>query len=285
MILRSLLLLGLCLLAGSLAGTIVSISLIHLVTDLSLNNLDFKNFDLLPTDVLRIILGINHLFMFSFGALLYYIIDSRQYFSVYFGFRSNFNLIHLFIFLCLLWLSYPVSSWIVSILHEWPHIREMEESRKSIKLLENLLVMDSNSVLLINLLIIAVIPAIGEELVFRGIIQRILCIKFPDPHIAILYSAIIFSAFHMEVIGFFPKLLIGLILGYTYYWTKNIWYPIVLHFINNGMQVVAVYFIGIPDGNEQSTAGIDYVTAAVCFALMILVVILLHKKYVNGESA
>jgi len=73
--------------------------------------------------------------------------------------------------------------------------------------------MNSVADLLINLLIIAVLPAIGEELLFRGVIQRELVKVMDNPHIAILLASIIFSAVHMQIQGFLPKLIIGLILG------------------------------------------------------------------------
>jgi len=96
--------------------------------------------------------------------------------------------------------------------------------------------------LLINLFMMAVIPAIGEELVFRGILQRLIQNLFGRPWIAILSSAIIFSAFHLQFYGFIPRFYLGLILGYTFYRTGRLWIPIVIHFVNNAMAVF-VYWL------------------------------------------
>jgi len=96
--------------------------------------------------------------------------------------------------------------------------------------------------LLVNLFMMAVIPAIGEELAFRGILQRLLQNLFRRPWIAILLSAVIFSAFHLQFYGFLPRLFLGLILGYTFYRTGRLWVPILIHFVNNAM-AVTVYWL------------------------------------------
>jgi len=96
--------------------------------------------------------------------------------------------------------------------------------------------------LIVNLFMMAVIPAIGEELVFRGILQRLLQNLFRRPWIAIALSAIIFSAFHLQFYGFIPRLFLGLILGYTFYRTGRLWVPVIIHFVNNAMAVF-VYWL------------------------------------------
>lgn len=96
--------------------------------------------------------------------------------------------------------------------------------------------------LLYILLIVAVIPAIGEELLFRGVLQKIFINWSKNAHIGIWISAILFSALHMQFFGFFPRLLLGVLFGYIFYWSKSLWVPILGHFINNGVVVVVSYF-------------------------------------------
>jgi len=98
--------------------------------------------------------------------------------------------------------------------------------------------------LFINLMVVAVIPAIGEELLFRGGIQQFLGEWTKKPHVAIWLTAIIFSAFHFQFLGFFPRMFIGAFLGYLFFWSGNLWYPIIGHFVNNGLQVCMVYLLG-----------------------------------------
>lgn len=95
--------------------------------------------------------------------------------------------------------------------------------------------------LLLNMLMIAVLPALGEELLFRGSLQPTLMRYVRNPHVAIWLTAILFSSLHLQFYGFVPRCLLGALFGYFYYWTNNLWYPIVAHFANNGLQVLAVY--------------------------------------------
>jgi len=91
--------------------------------------------------------------------------------------------------------------------------------------------------------VVAIIPAIGEELVFRGLIQTELQRALGNPQAAIWLGAIIFSAFHMQFFGFIPRLLIGALLGYLYFWSGSLWYPVLGHFLNNGLQVLGIYLM------------------------------------------
>jgi membrane protease YdiL (CAAX protease family) len=95
--------------------------------------------------------------------------------------------------------------------------------------------------LFLNLFMIAIIPAIGEELIFRGVIMKKFEQLFRNVHIAVFVSAIIFSAFHLQFYGFLPRFYLGLLLGYMYVWTGNLIIPIVVHFANNAFAVVAYY--------------------------------------------
>lgn len=90
---------------------------------------------------------------------------------------------------------------------------------------------------LFNILMMAIIPAIGEELLFRGLIMRLFREWFRDIHLAIFVSAFIFSAIHMQFYGFFPRLMMGVMFGYLFYWSGSIWIPIIVHFINNAIIV------------------------------------------------
>jgi membrane protease YdiL (CAAX protease family) len=96
--------------------------------------------------------------------------------------------------------------------------------------------------LLVGLLVIAVLAAIGEEIVFRGLIQNELYRATRNIHVAIWLAAFIFSAFHFQFFGFVPRLFLGALFGYLYYWSGNLYMPILGHFVNNGVSVVAMYF-------------------------------------------
>ncbi|NQX96797.1 MAG: CPBP family intramembrane metalloprotease [Flavobacteriales bacterium] len=107
--------------------------------------------------------------------------------------------------------------------------------------------------LLYILLIVAIVPAIGEELLFRGVLQKIFINWSKNAHLGIWVSAILFSALHMQFFGFFPRLLLGILFGYIFYWSKSLWVPILGHFINNGVVVVISYLYPEMVNNTESS--------------------------------
>ena len=101
--------------------------------------------------------------------------------------------------------------------------------------------MESLNDLIFNLLVLAIIPAIGEELFFRGYLQQTFVNYFNRKDLAIIITAFLFSAVHMQFQGFLPRFVLGLILGYLFYCSGSLWLPIIAHFINNAMVVSFAY--------------------------------------------
>ncbi len=112
---------------------------------------------------------------------------------------------------------------------------------KAAGMIKGLLVMNSPGEFILTLVVVAVLPAIGEELVFRGVIQQQLEIATRQPAWSVWIAAFIFSAFHLQFAGFLPRLLLGAGLGYLYLWTRSLWIPIAAHFFINGMQIAGQY--------------------------------------------
>ncbi len=122
-------------------------------------------------------------------------------------------------------------------IEEW--MKGMET--KAMDLTEAFLKVDTLPGLGVNLFMIALLPAIGEELFFRGLIQRVLKKWFKNIHIAVIVTSILFSSVHMQFYGFIPRFILGMLFGYLYAWSGNIWYPILAHLVNNTLPVVAYY--------------------------------------------
>ena len=101
--------------------------------------------------------------------------------------------------------------------------------------------MDSTLQLVVAIFVIAVLPAIGEEIVFRGLIQNEFYRATKNIHVAIWISAVLFSAIHLQFFGFVPRLLLGALFGYLYYWSGNLSLAILAHFVNNAASVIAMY--------------------------------------------
>jgi uncharacterized protein len=114
----------------------------------------------------------------------------------------------------------------------------------------------SMSGFLVNLLMIAILPAIGEEFFFRGVLQRLFSEWFKNIHVAIFVTAFIFSAIHFQFFGFFPRFLLGIYLGYLFYWSGNLWVSIAVHFINNGLVVMVAWLSALGYANmDYNTFG------------------------------
>ena len=151
-------------------------------------------------------------------------------------------------------------------------MRQMEESAKV--LTERFLNTSSVGMMLVNLLVMALLPAVCEEMMFRGWLQRVLG-KSVNYHTAIWVSAFVFSAIHFQFYGFIPRMLIGAALGYLYYYTGSLWAPIVTHFTNNAAAVVTAFLtyngytsIDFDLIGTGDTWYLSVVSVAVCVVLM-----------------
>ncbi len=217
------------------------------LTDIPIETLTLKESANNPYElnITKLLIGINHLLSFTFSAILFVYYYKKQKITNYFMINKVPKLQLVISSFFILLVSYPLIAY-TSNLGEWIDLpkwaKTMDES--SIDQLIQILHMESPIGLIINLIIIAILPGLGEELLFRGIIQKELQSNTKSPHTAIWITAFIFSAFHLQIEGFLPKMILGLVFGYVFYYTKNLWYPILLHIINNGMQVVGLYFAG-----------------------------------------
>lgn len=124
-------------------------------------------------------------------------------------------------------------------LESWMAYKELEAE----VLTKQLLIMNTIPDLLLNLVIIAVIPAIGEELLFRGCIQKIFIRWTNNIHLGIWIAAIIFSAIHIQFYGFLPRMILGALFGYLLVYSNSIWVPITAHFFNNASAVVTAFVL------------------------------------------
>ena len=124
-------------------------------------------------------------------------------------------------------------------LENW--MKTMEDAAKI--LTEKFLKVDSFGGLLFNVFMIAVLPALGEELMFRGVIQRIFSTWTRNHHWGIWITAFLFSAMHMQFYGFLPRMALGAMFGYLLVWTGTMWVPILAHFVNNLMGVLGYFLI------------------------------------------
>jgi uncharacterized protein len=119
-----------------------------------------------------------------------------------------------------------------------------------------LIASDNFWTMLLNLFMIAVLPAVGEELIFRGVFQKIFYGFFKSGHLAIWLTAIIFSTLHLQFFGLIPRFILGLVFGYLYFWSGTLWLPVIAHFINNAVPVIGEYISGVQFVSSQTDSAI-----------------------------
>ena len=165
-----------------------------------------------------------------------------------------------------------------STLEDW--MRDSEE--KAQELTEAFLRIDSYWGLLFNIFMIAFLPAIGEELLFRGVLQRIFTRMTKSHHWGIWITAILFSALHMQFYGFVPRMLLGVMFGYLLVWSGSMWIPILAHFFNNAFAVIAIYMVDKnmlnPNVEEIGSSPDSYYLAAISLGLIAIFMLMIKRQ-------
>jgi len=231
---------------------------------------------------------------FGFTALLHaFIVNQRKPFA-YLQMNKGVQWKTVLLLVLVFCASMPVLSWIIkwneglhlpqflSAVEQW--MREYED--QAALLTKRMLSGTSLSVLCANLLAIAVVPAVCEELLFRGVLLSWLKNSFHRKHLAVWLSAVVFSAFHVQFFGFFPRMLLGVYLGYLYLWSGSLWTPIIAHFLNNAVAVVAAFFYNIGyisvNYEEFGNGGEQIWAVVLSFCVTGGLIVVLWRKRIKG---
>jgi membrane protease YdiL (CAAX protease family) len=199
-------------------------------------------------DHLKVLNALQQIFLFILPAVLASILysgNTKQYMSIT---GRNFSLFFLASVIMLFAIPLINYTGLINSKLDLPErfseleqtIRSMEDDAEQMTL--KLLNVNTFSGYLINILVIAILPAIGEEFLFRGVIQNLFKEWTKNIHIAIILSAFLFSFIHFQFYGFLPRFLLGLLFGYLLVWSGSIWLPVTAHFINNAFAVSFYYF-------------------------------------------
>ncbi|MBL7803957.1 MAG: CPBP family intramembrane metalloprotease [Saprospiraceae bacterium] len=239
---------------------------------------------------MRLLLGLSHLFTFVVAGaatvrVFYPVTDFTQSWNLdwpgYLGARRWPSPAVLGTAILLLLTSLPLVlfSFNLNKLIPLPETLRMLEN-DSTEALKALLRMETPLELLANLTLLAVLPALGEELVFRGILQRQLMRRIANPWVVILLSGAIFSFIHFQFEGFLPRWLLGVLLGWLYWRTGNFWVPVLAHFANNALQVVGQYLYGqkLTTVDLEQDVQIPWLAALMSAALVVVVARLLDRQ-------
>jgi membrane protease YdiL (CAAX protease family) len=180
---------------------------------------------------------------------------------------------------------------LVGFTSDWNHTWHLSETSRRMEqqaeiLTRILLNMPNFGTLLVNLVLIAIVPAIAEEFFFRGVMQRLLIqMLHKAPWVAIIITAVIFSAIHMEWLDFIPRVILGFLLGALYYLSGNLWLPIIGHFLNNGMQVVMVYLYQVKfiHDDPMKSESVAWYSAAISLIITAGLLWYLRKQSVPAQ--
>lgn len=181
-------------------------------------------------------------------------------------------------------LALPVAQFLLAIGQQLPlpdWASQLEDRTSG--LIAGMLQVDGIGSFILTLFIMAILPAVGEELVFRGLVQRNLERWFNGKGVlAIWVTAAIFSAIHFQFEGFFSRMVLGAVMGYLYFWTRNLWVSIFAHFLNNALFVVIAYSGGDLisaqlDELQNAPAAIPWTTGLLFGGLLLAFGMYLHR--------
>ena len=231
-----------------LGGAVIFTNLVIggiLVARIGVNNvhsgIDFSDPSL--SGLFKLLQAISSITIFLLPAVIYSRLSFQGNPFSFLGFRKAEKSSFYLLGIALLLLSFPLEGWLGQINHNIPLPAWMLQLEKDAdKQITAFLRADSPFDVVINVVVIALLPAICEEACFRGALQRILIQVFKSPAAGIVLTAIFFSAFHMQFLGFLPRMFLGILLGYLYWYSGSLWASVGAHFFTNGIQVVAVSF-------------------------------------------
>jgi len=200
--------------------------------------------------------------------------DTRQYL----GLRKPFIRSYWVIGILVMILAIPFVQWLGELnrgirfpsgIEHWMKAKEAEANKTVMALLSRQTIKD----LILNIICIAGLAAVGEELLFRGMAQRLLIKMFKSPWPGILIAAFLFSAMHLQFYGFFPRFILGILLGIVYWYSGSLWTAILAHFVYDALLITLAYF-NPSMLNEEATVKLSSIalTAAISFIMLALAV-------------
>ncbi len=265
---------------GLLGGGLVFYSLVTAIFLGSKGAIDLHSTD--PAMIVKIkwLQAIFTIFFFGLPGLIYAQQTFRNTPLLSFGFRPAEKSIFYVIGILLLITSFPFESWVGELnkhlpLPAWMVRLEQDTDQRVAAFVK----INHPSDIVINLTLMAILPAICEEICFRGVLQRILIRLFKNPWAGIVATGIVFSAVHGQFQGFFPRMFLGILLGAAFWYSQSLWTSILAHAFFNGIQVVAA---GYDPAMVDSSPAVSPLLALV--SLLIIVGLLIYMRKLSTAS-
>lgn len=247
-------------LIGMAVGNVLAIVILALLTSSDANSITgllttlFAEPEKVPNGwlLMMILQGTVHFFSYLLPSLLYWFYMEKKGFQD-FNFKGK-PAVSIWFLVCILVLVFiPVNSLFIDLnskmafpeslsgIENW--MRDKED--QNAMLTKFMTSYKHVGQLIIALIVVVLLPAVGEEVLFRGIIQRKLAQHWVNPHIAVWISAAIFSAIHFQFFGFLPRMILGALFGYLYLWSGRLSVAVLAHFVNNGFILVMMFLRNI----------------------------------------
>ena len=248
--------------AGLIIGSIVSVAVWLIMTGRPLLEMETDMFLPKYYNAVMAIQVISTFFLFFLPAYFMAKICYRKP-ARFMGFTRNINYRQILLVLCILLLTFPLSAAlgelnkIIPIPRKWAdYFQAKEEARTAEE--ATLIQINSFGKYLVSLVVIGLLPGLFEEAGFRSGLQNILVRWFKGPWLAIILTSVIFSLFHYSYYGFLVRFALGVILGFLFFYSENIWLGVLLHFLFNALQVTALYLTAQTASKVQKDIGDNF---------------------------
>jgi hypothetical protein len=241
--------------------------------------------------------AVSTFFMFFLPVYFFALICYRNP-AKFIGFNTRINYRQGLILLAIVVLTFPLSGALAELTKMIPVPKSWEiyfKAKEAARATEEKALININTFprYLLSMIIIALLPAIFEEVCFRGGIQNILTRWFKGPWIAIIITSIIFSAVHVSYYGFLVRMVLGVFLGFIFYYSGSLWLSILFHFLYNGVQVTALYLstVSVSENSKDIEGSFPLWAGVVALVLIIYAFIKFREislteqqKYVMPEE-
>lgn len=279
----------LCMLCGIglVIGSFVSLGIVKAYLHVPLTQLQEALLKSENANLSRILQVVTTLFFMALPAFVFALIMKQKPFQ-YIGFNSAISGKQVFIVVGIVVMCLILSEALSEVNQIIPitknaaaYFKQLEdEYNKQMLAIANI---QTLSDYIISLFIIALLPALFEEMLFRGTLQPIMISATKNAFAGILITSILFSAIHMSYYGFLPRLALGLIIGYVYYFSKNIWLSVTTHFLYNAFGVTQLYALS-KRGLLNSNAVNDSASFPVYYGLFAAVALYITFMVFKRES-
>ncbi len=273
--------------AGLIIGSIAGFATWYAMTGHGIKTFEKDMLDQQFANAARMLQMVSVLFMFFLPAVFTARLMSRKPFH-YLGYQEKFNWNQLIITIVIILVCFPLVGALAELNQAIPISKSMETYFKKLEnnynsQVEALAAMRSKGEFIYSLIVMALLPAVFEETLFRGGLQQILIAWFKKPMLAIVITSIVFSAIHFSYYGFLPRFALGMVLGLLFYYSKSIWLNMIGHFINNAFALCLMYYLYL-HGKPVKEATEGNMPIWVALPALIIIILLLRKfKQISFE--